>query len=202
MSMRDSFRAGYIPSLAGRYFNGVQLLTEASRGAGVDLARVIGTEREAVVGRRDEAFALLDEADRLQRAVGVVPLERAEGAAGYAEWSEGVFATVGAALGPGSPEAVAHLLGYVLGEAVATLDAIAILSRLRAVTPDHMRMRVQGDSLERERQTAERRLGRLAAHDLLPEEVRTAAALAAHRVFEHAAGLVEEQAAVIQSSFL
>src|SRR2546430_2704127 len=81
-----------------------------------------------------------------------------------------------------SSEAVIHLLGWVLGEAVATLDAIAILSRLRELAPEHVWMRWQGESLEGERKTLERRLARLAAHPLLPEPVQVAAALASHAV--------------------
>lgn len=197
MNERDAFRLGSVPPLAGRYYNGLELLAEALRGASVELARVVGDERGRVVARRDEALALVDEAQRLQAAAGVDPVEPPEDAAAYEAWAEAVFATVAPALGDGSPAAVVHLLGYVMGEAVATLDAQAILARLRTVTPDHLWMRVQGDSLERERQTAERRLGRLASHPLLSAPVQSAVALAAHRLSERDLRAVEEQATVV-----
>ena len=99
-----------------------------------------------------------------------------------------MFESVSSGLPPGSAESVAHLLGYVMGEAVATLDAIALLARLREVAPaDTLWMRVQNDSLDRERAQAQRRLGRLASHPLLPDGAQLAAASAAHEVTGQAA---------------
>lgn len=210
MTASEAFRAGYVPPRAGLYFNGLELLAEASRAAGVELARVIGTERDRVVARRDDALALLGEAEALQRALGVEPVEWPADARAYAAWAAAVFARLAPALGPGSPEAVAHLLGYVLGEAVATLDASALLSRLRASRPDNLWMRVQGESLEQERQAAGRRLARLASHPLLPEAVRAATAMAAHRTSlgsgalgaaDEAARRVEAEAASVEAGF-
>jgi hypothetical protein len=158
----------------------------------VELAKRVGSERERVVRKRDGALAGIDRADELQRALGLEPRPRPDTSEEFGAWAEAVFAAVtdhvAAAAGAGSAAAVAHLLGYVMGEAMATLDALAVLDRLRDLAPDHLWMRVQGDSLERERETAERRLARLAGHELLSEPVRTAAALAAHAVADAAAG--------------
>ena len=192
LSLRAAFLAGFVPPAAGLYFNGLELLAEADRGAGLELAKRIGTEREAVVQKRDAALAGLDQAEELQRDLGLQPVPRPDGSGEFSTWAETVFAAstdaIAEAKTPGSPHAIAHLLGYVLGEALATLDAIAVLSRLRDLAPEHLWMRVQGDSLERERETGERRLARLAAHPLLSEEVRTATALAAHAVAEAGPG--------------
>lgn len=198
--LRTAFLAGWVPPVAGPYFNGIELLAEADRGASVELAKRIGGEREQVVQQRDAAVVNLDRADELQRALGLEPQPRPDRSEEFGAWAEAVFGTVTDHLvttrGPGSAEGVAHLLGYVMGEALATLDAMAVLCRLRELAPDHLWMRVQADSLERERETGQRRLGRLASHELLPPDVRTATALAAHAVAEAApSGSYEGQAA-------
>lgn len=185
-TVRSAFLAGYAPPAAGLYFNGLELLAQADRGASLDLARQIGEERERVVAKRDEALARVAEAAAAQQRLGVEPVPGPEDSAAFEAWAEAVFERVSSAVGEGTPQAVAHLLGFVLGEAMATLDVIAILSRLRELAPDHLWMHLQADSLERERQTAERRLGRLASHELLPGDVQTATALAAHLVAEAA----------------
>jgi hypothetical protein len=172
--------------MAGRYFNGLVLLAEAARGADIPLAARVGEERERVVGTRDESLARLDQVEDLQVALGAEPVERPANAEAYPEWAADAFDAFRAAMAGDAPEAVAHLLGYVLGEAGATLDALAILSRLRDVAPEQPLLRLQGDSLERERAVGERRLARLAAHPLLPEAVQLATALAAHVVSEAA----------------
>jgi hypothetical protein len=211
----DAYLAGYAPQVAGLYFNGLELLAEADRGAAVTLAKAVGEEREKVVARREGALSDLDRTERLQASLGAEPVARPEDAGGYEAWTEEVFESVTAAMAAYSPEAVAHLLGYVLGEAVATLDVIAILSRLRHVDPEHVWMRWQGESLEGERQTLERRLARLAAHPLLPEPAQVAAATAAHAVSgatpsgghagraaraDEAARLVAEQASAVEAA--
>jgi hypothetical protein len=183
MNMRRAFQAGYLPQAAGLYFNGVELLAQVARAAGQGrLAIQVGEERERVVGQRDEALRRVDETAAHVARLGGRPVERPEDAGAFGAWSEAVFAAVQDAVEPGSPEAVAHLLGWVLGEAVATLDVIGILSRLRELDPDNLFLRLQGDSLERDRTAVERRLGKLAAHPVLPEAVQVAAALAAHAV--------------------
>jgi hypothetical protein len=183
---RTAFLAGYEAQVAGLYFNGVELLNETDRGAGPPLATRVGEERERVVGLRDDAVRRLDETARLAAALGAEPVAPPGDAAAYSAWAEAVFESVRATMAGDSPEAVAHLLGYVMGEAVATLDVLATLLRLRAVEPDHMWMRFQAESLERERETGARRLGRLAAHPLVPEAAQVATALAAHAVAEAA----------------
>ncbi|MFP5320100.1 MAG: hypothetical protein ACLGI2_17630 [Acidimicrobiia bacterium] len=198
--LREAFLAGWVPPTSGRYFNGIELLAEADRGAPVELAKQIGGERERVVRQREAGLAGLDRADEMQRALGLEPLPRPATAEEFGAWAEAVFSAVtdhvATTSGPGSPCAVVHLAGYVLGEALATLDAVAILCRLRELAPEHLWMRVQADSLEGERQAAERRLARLASHELLSEPVRTAIALAAHAVAEAApTGSYEGQAA-------
>lgn len=204
-ALRDAFVAGYAPPAAGPYFNGLELLAEASRGADISLAKQIGTERDLVVQKRDAALARLDYVEMLVAALGVDAIARPIDAGGYAAWAEAVFEAVNAALEPGSAESVAHLLGYVMGEAMATLDALAIVARLRPYAPEHLWLRLQRDSLEHERTTAERRLGRLAAHPLLPEPVQTATAMAAHHtadrslLHDDAARAVAEQAAMIEA---
>jgi hypothetical protein len=97
-----------------------------------------------------------------------------------------VFDAFNEVIPPGSAQAVAYLLGHVLGEAMAVLDAFAILSRLRVGSPEHLLLRAQAESLEAERSTAERRLGRLASHELLPARVQAEVAMAAHVVAEAA----------------
>ena len=196
----EAFLAGWTPPAAGPYFNGVELLAEADRGAPVELAKRIGTEREKVVAKRDAALAGLERADHLQRGLGLEPQPRPGPSEEFGAWAEAVFAAVtdhiAAVRQPGSAAAVVHLLGYVLGEAMATLDAVAVLCRLRDLAPEHLWMRVQADSLEREREAGERRLARLASHELLSEPVRTATALAAHALAEAApSGSYEGQAA-------
>jgi hypothetical protein len=182
----DAFGAGFAPQVAGLYFNGLILLDEMGRGAEGRLATLVGEERERVVGRREAALARMEETDDRLARLGARPVSRPDGAGEYTTWTEAIFDTVRDVMASDSPEAVAHLLGWVLGEAIATLDVVAILSRLREIEPEHLWMRLQGDSLERERQTAERRLSRLAAHPLLPEPVQVATALAAHAVAEGA----------------
>lgn len=200
---RTAFRVGYDPQVAGLYFNGLELLAEADRDADGRTAAQVGEERERVVGQREAALARLDETDRRLAALGARPVPRPQSAGNYAAWTEAVFDAARDAMASDSPEAVAHLLGWVLGEAVATLDVLAILSRLREMDPEHLWMRLQADSLERERQTAERRLGRLAAHPLLPEAAQVATALAAHAVAEgapsgsHAGRAARAQAAAL-----
>jgi mRNA-degrading endonuclease toxin of MazEF toxin-antitoxin module len=181
-----AFLAGYLPQMAGLYFNGVQLLAQVSRAATGRLAAQVGEERERVVGHRDEALARVDESEVQLAALGGEPVERPEDAEAYPAWTEAVFEAVQGAVEPGSPEAVSHLLGYVLGEAVATLDVIAIVSRLRELDAENLYLRVQGESLERDRATVERRLGKLTAHPALPEGAQVATALAAHAVAEGA----------------
>jgi len=198
--LREAFVAGWVPPAAGPYFNGIELLAEADRGAPVELARRIGGERERVVQQRDAALAGLDRADDLQVALGIPAQPRPQTPEEFGAWAESVFTAVtdhiAAVHGAGSAHSVVHLLGYVLGEAAATLDAVAVLDRLRDLAPDHLWMRVQADSLERERETGERRLARLASHELLPEPVRTSTAQAAHAVAEAApSGSYEGQAA-------
>jgi hypothetical protein len=181
----------------------------------VTLAKAVGEEREKVVARRDDALAGLDRSERLLAGVGADPVAGPADASGYESWAEDVFEAVTSSLAAYSPEAVAHLLGYVLGEAVATLDVIAILSRLRQVDPEHVWMRWQGESLEGERQTLERRLARLAAHPLLPDAVQVATANAAHAVSgaapsaghaaratraDEAARVVADQAAAVEAA--
>jgi hypothetical protein len=170
--------------MAGLYFNGIELLGEADRWADVTLGRRIGDERDRVIGRRDDALARLDQAERLSAHLGAEPVARPHDSTEYAAWAEGIFDAVAQALAGDPDEAVAHLLGFVLGEAIATLDVLASLSRLRELAPENMWMRLQADSLERERATAERRLARLAVHPSLPERARTASALAGHVVSE------------------
>ena len=184
--LRLAFRAGYLPQLAGLYFNGVELLTQVAKGAQGPLAIRVGEERERVVGQRAHALAHVDETASTLTALHAATVRPPSDAAAYATWTEEVFGAVQAALEPGSAEAVAHLLGFVMGEAVATLDVLSILSRLRDLDPDNPYMRLQADSLERDRSTVERRLGKLAAHPLLPEDAQVATALAAHAVTDGA----------------
>ncbi|MCA1692514.1 MAG: hypothetical protein LC733_10060 [Actinobacteria bacterium] len=181
-SLRTGFVAGYAPQVAGLYFNGLELLAEAARGADVPLGAQVGGERERVVGQREAALGRLDEVAELAAALGAAAVPRPEDAGAYSAWAEEVFDAVRETMAGDSPMAVVHLLGFVMGEAVATLDLLAILSRLREVAPDHLWMRWQAESLEGERKTAERRLGRLAAHPALPEPGQVASALAAHAV--------------------
>jgi hypothetical protein len=183
---RDAFIAGYSAPAAGPYFNGLELLAIADRGSDLALAKQIGLERDRAVRTRDECLAHLARAEDAAERLGATPPERPEDASGFAAWAEAAFAATEEVLVAGSAESVAHLLGYVMGEAMATLDAIAILSRLRELDPENLWMRVQGESFEPERATAERRLGRLAGHALLPEPVRTAASLARLAVGEAA----------------
>lgn len=186
VNARTAFAAGYAPRAASPYFSGLELLTQAARAADLELDKRIGEERERVVQRRDEALARLDETERLLAQVGAQPVARPPDAAGYAMWTDAVFDAFNEVIPPGSPEAVAYLLGHVLGEAMAVLDAFSILSRLREGSPDHLLLRVQGESLEGERVTAERRLGRLASHESLPERVQAEVAMAAHVVSQAA----------------
>jgi hypothetical protein len=213
--LRLAFRAGYLAQTAGLYFNGVELLAQVGRAAEGQLAVQVGEERERVVAQRDEALDRVEETEADLAALGAAAVERIPDAGGYSAWTEAVFDAVRTAVEPGSAPAVAHLLGFVLGEAVATLDVIAILSRLRALDPDNLFMRLQADSLERDRTTVERRLGKLASHPLLPEAVQVATALAAHALAEGspsgahagraaraeaAAATVAEQAAAAESA--
>ena len=215
MKLRDAYLAGYVPRVSGQYFNGLELLAEASRGAELALAKGVGEERERVVAKRQAALAGLDQTEELLERARADKVARPGDAGGYESWSEGVFESVTEVMAAYSPEAVAHLLGWVLGESVATLDAIAILSRLRELAPEHVWMRWQGESLEGERKTLERRLARLAAHPLLPEPVQVATARAAHAVSaaapsgsfagraaraEDAAREVAEQAAAVEAT--
>ena len=214
-ALRRPFLVGYLPQMAGLYFNALELLTQVARGADGRLAIQVGEERERVVGQRDEALSRVEETAAQLSALGAPAVDRPADAATYAGWTEAVFEAAQGAVEPGSPEAVAHLLGYVLGEAVATLDVIAILSRLRQLDPDHLFLHLQGESLERDRTRVERRLGKLAAHPILPEEVQVATALAAHAVAKGApggshaerasraaegAGEVTEQAAAVEAA--
>jgi hypothetical protein len=203
--MRDAFVAGYAPSAASPYYNGLTLLAEASRAADPNLLRQIGDESDQVVERRDEAFTHVDRTADALAALGVPSPAPPPEVADYPEWVEAVFDAVNGAIRPGSADAVAHLLGHVLGEGMATLDALAIVWRLREAAPDHMLLRIQGSSLENERATAERRLGRLASHPLLPAAVQTATASAAHRItnpdsFRDEAHGLAEVAWVIESA--
>jgi hypothetical protein len=215
VSVLEAYLAGYVPQVSGQFFNGLELLAEASRGADVALAKGVGEERERVVAKRDDALAGLDQTERLLASLRSDAVPRPEDSGGFESWSEAVFEAATSAMPGQSPQAVAHLLGYVLGEAVATLDAIAILSRLRELAPDHLWMRWQGESLERERATLERRLARLAAHPLVPEPAQVATARAAHAVSgaapsgshtgraaraEEAAQDVKEQAALVEAA--
>jgi hypothetical protein len=195
----QAFLLGYLPRAAGPYFNGLELLAEAARTAGEEtqVAIRIGEERERVVARRDEALHALDGVEDLLAAAGVPAVVRPHDAGEYAAWADGVFDAVSGAVPGESIEAVHHLLGFVLGEALATVDAIAILARLRELAPDHLWVRLQGDSLERERATAERRLGRLASHPLLAPAVQEAAARAAHHAAERDTRGLADQAAAI-----
>jgi hypothetical protein len=213
---RIAFVTGYATQVAGLYFNGVALLDEAARGADGPLAIGVGEERERVVGLRDETLRRLDETAAGAAALGAEPVAPPGDASQYSNWAEAVFDAVRARLVPDSSEGVAHLLGFVMGETVAILDVSAVLNRLRELAPEHMWMRFQADSLERERATATRRLGRLAAHPLVPEAAQVATALAAHAASEAAptggyltrairadaaARQVAEQAAVVESAY-
>ncbi|MGH9222686.1 MAG: hypothetical protein ACRD2W_02535 [Acidimicrobiales bacterium] len=184
--MLDAFLAGYAAPAAGRYFNGLELLAIADRASDLAVAKQIGLERDRVVRLRDASLARLAQAEEALDRLGATPPERPPDSSGFAAWADAVFDAAGKVLAADSAEAVARLLGYVLGEAVATLDATATLSRLRELKPDDLWMRVQGESFEQERATAERRLGRLAAHELLPEPVQVEAGLAAHALCEAA----------------
>lgn len=201
MNDLQAFLLGYLPRAAGPYFNGLELLSEAARSAGADQAVGIriGEERERVVAHRDEALAALDRVGDLLAATGVPVVARPQDSGEYAAWADEAFEAVSGAVAGESTEAVHHLLGYVLGEALATLDAIAILAGLRELVPDHLWMRLQGDSLERERATAERRLGRLASHPLLAPPVQEAAARAAHQTGERDVHGLAGQAEVISA---
>jgi hypothetical protein len=217
VTVLEAYLAGYVPQVSGQYFIGLELLAEASRGADVVLAKGVGEERDRMVAKRDDAIAGLDQTERLVATLRGDAVPRPQSSGGYQAWTEAVFEAVTAAMPGQSPQAVAHLLGYVLGEAVATLDAIAILSRLRELAPDHLWMRWQGESLERERATLERRLARLAAHPLVPEPAQEATARAAHAVSgaapsgshagraaraEEAAQAVKEQAALVEAALV
>jgi hypothetical protein len=184
--LRSAFRAGYLAQTAGLYFNALELLAQVARGATGRVAGQVGEERERVVGRRGEALARVDETALELVSLGAAVVDRPRDASAYSGWTDAVFDAVQAALEPGSPAAVTHLLGFVLGEGVATLDVIAILSRLRELDRENLFMRLQADSLERDRSNVQRRLGKLAAHPLLPEAVQVATALAAHAVAEAA----------------
>lgn len=172
MNQRNSFLLGYLPPVAGVWFNTVALAAEG------------GFDDCEPVGGYDLALTRLARIDELAAEAGIVALRpRGEDPADYGAWAEAVFAVATDALAAEPPAAVAHLLGYVLGEAVATLDALSVVNRVRAaLPPEHLWARLQRDSLERERGTAERRLGRLATHPLLPEAARESAARAAHLV--------------------
>ena len=182
----DAFIAGYSAPAAGPYFNGLELLGIADRGADLHMGKRIGLERDRVVRLRDDCLARLEEAEDALVRLGAIGPERPADSGGFEAWAEAVFAAANDVLASESAEAVTHLLGYVLGEAYATLDALALLSRLRDTSPDDLWMRVQDLSLEQERATAERRLARLAAHALLPTPVQVAAGLAGHAVSDAA----------------
>ncbi len=204
MTMRDAFVAGYAPSAASPYYSGLALLAEAARGAEGELAHRIGQESDEVVRRRDDALARLDRTADALAALGAPAPDRPADATEYAGWVESVFATADAVLAAGSAGSVAHLLGHVLGEGMATLDALAIVWRLREAAPDHVLLRVQAESLEHERATAERRLGKLAAHPLLPATVQRATASAARAIadresFDASARALTDHALVIES---
>ncbi len=181
MSQRRAFVAGYAPSAASPYYSSLQLLGEASRGAATGLLERIGDESDRVVALRGAAAAEVARAGAALAALGAVVPPPPAGAEAYPDWVEAVFGGVSGALEPGSPEAVAHLLGHVLGEAMATLDALAVVARLQGVAAEHLLLRVQAQSLEHERARAERRLGRLAAHPLLHESAQSLVGVAAQR---------------------
>jgi len=185
-AMRDAFLAGYSAPAAGPYFNGLELLAIADRSSDLTVGKQIGLERDRVVGLRTAALARLAEAEDALERLGARPPERPEDSSGFEAWAQAVFDAASGVLFPDSAEAVARLLGYVMGEAMATLDATAILSRLRDLKPDDLWMRVQAESFEQERKTAERRLARLAAEPRLPEPVQVLAGLAGHAVSEAA----------------
>lgn len=186
MNARLAFAAGYAPRAASPYFTGLELLAQASRASDLELEKQIGEERDRVVQRRDEALARLDETEQLLADAGAQPVARPPDASAYEAWTDAVFDAFNEVIEPGSAQAVLYLLGHVLGEAMAVLEAFAVLSRLREVSPDHLLLRAQGESLESERSTAERRLARLASHALLPPPVQEATAMAAHVVAEAA----------------
>lgn len=203
--MRDAFVAGYSPSAASPYYSGLALLAEASRAADGPLRNRIGAESDVVVLRRDAALAHVDRAADALAALGAPSPPPPTDVTEYPEWVEAVFDAVNGTVAAGSPESVAHLLGHVLGEGLATLDALAVVWRLREAAPDHVLLRVQGSSLEQERATAERRLGRLAEHAVLPAGARTAAASAERAIrcpdsFDDAARALAELAWVIEAA--
>lgn len=200
MTLRDAFIAGYAPSAASLYFSSLLLLAETSRIADSDLVARIGDESDRVVLLRDGALAEVERAGGALCRLSVEPPDRPAQADSYSGWAEAVFEAVNATLPPGSAEAVAHLLGHVLGEGMATVDALAVLSRLREVAPDHVLLLLQAESLEHERATAQRRMGRLAAHPLLPAAAQLEVASAAHDMVGGTAGALAGRAQAIESA--
>jgi hypothetical protein len=178
----DAFVVGWSPPVAGLYFNGLALLAIADRGAEVAFARLVGEERDRVVGYRDASFARLAQTEATLGRLGAAVPPRPNGPEEFEAWAEAVFAAAAEVMEDGSPAAVTHLAGFVLGEAVATLTVMASLSRLRHMSPDDLWMRAQASSLEREREQGERRLARLATHEHLPGPVQVALAAAGHAV--------------------
>jgi hypothetical protein len=185
-TLRDAFLAGYAAPAAGLYFNGLELLAVADRTSDLTLGKQIGLERDRVVRLRNTSLARLEEAELALERLGATAPDRPVDSGGFEAWAQAVFDAATEVLVGESAEAVLRLLGYVMGEAEATLDAAAILNRLRELKPGDLWMRVQAESFEQERAAAERRLGRLAAHPLLPEAVQVLAGLAGHVVSEAA----------------
>lgn len=142
MSRKAAFRIGWIPGVAGIYFNGDELLhrlqpaDEALRPALMALAKTLD-------GRGAETIQLVLEAERWADEQGKPSPGRPRTPEEYREWASTVARYGHEVLGGDPAAGTTRLLGLNLGDLCLTLALEGIVADLRAADPEHELLKKQ-----------------------------------------------------------
>jgi hypothetical protein len=176
MAASTFFLLGYAPPLVGIYFHAVELLTTLPQDADPPLAARVQDQVTVFAGRGDATIvnvrlvaALLQEV-----AVAVPPPPRVP--ADYYAWAQPLLHTVPAAVPSASVERAAYLLGYLVGDAMLTLNLGVLVHYLLAAAPQQAWLRAQAQALGESQASGLARLPLAGAHPALSAESQQAAA--------------------------
>lgn len=188
ISPHDAFLLGYTPMLVGIYFNGVELLATAGHGATGALAKRVAERAAAFSARKPGIIDNVRLVEQLLPRAGVAVPPPPRLPAEFHPWSQDLFQQAHHALAGAqdAQPAAAHLLGFVLGDAMLTLNVAVLVHDLLDADPEHAWLQAQAAALADQHDKIRRQLTQAEALPALPEATR-AAALKAREIWSQAA---------------
>jgi hypothetical protein len=173
----DAFILGYTPPLIGIYFNGVELLTAADKGANPELARRIEERIQAFESRQASVMGNVRLVQTLLAKHGLKVESPPRVPEEFHSWCKQIFAQVHTALsGPEQIEGAAlHLFGFIFGDASLTLNLGAFVHLFLDASPEHAFLLEQAQALSLSQEKVEKQLTQALSLPALAKSTQEAA---------------------------